>query len=367
MRSKIGLVLLLLVIGIVVVFAAFNRGKSPTGNGGAFTPGQPLTELKGYIGSEKVSLLKDEEILNILRSKYGINVKADKRGSIELVEADHAGIDFLWPSNDIAVNIYKQKNPNASAETIFNSPIVIYSWDKVTQVLMKQKIVAMQNNTYYVVDTKKLLRLMEAGTKWEAIGLPELHGKVQVFSSNPNKSSSGNLFAALMTGILTDGDSADKTKLQTSLPTIKKFFDMQGFMKENSKDMFDEFVSRGMGNKQLVIGYEAQLIEQNLENPTRMANSAQKIVTLYPRPTVWSAHTLIALNENGKKLAEALKDEKIQEIAWKKHGFRSATGASNDPANVGVPGIPASVDNIIQLPNPGTMRQVMETIAGNAN
>ena len=145
---------------------------------------------------------------------------------------------------------------------------------------------------------------------------------------------------------------------------LKRFFDKQGLMRESSKDLFEEFLSRGMGNKQLVIGYEAQLVEYNIENPQAMANRQNAVRTLYPRPTVWSAHPLIALTGNAKRLVTALKDPQIQDIAWRKHGFRSATGATNDPKAAGVAGIPATIDNIVQLPAPGVMQTIENKIKG---
>ena len=135
-------------------------------------------------------------------------------------------------------------------------------------------------------------------------------------------------------------------------------------MRESSKDLFDEYLSRGMGNKQLVIGYEAQLVEYNIVNPDAMKNRTNAVRTLYPQPTVWSAHPLISLTANGKKLVAALKDPQIQDIAWRKHGFRSATGAPNDPKALSVPGIPATIDNIVQLPSPAVMDKVTAKIEG---
>jgi hypothetical protein len=214
------------------------------------------------------------------------------------------------------------------------------------------------------VDFKKLVDLMDKEATWQSLGLDLLHGKVLVYSTDPDKSSSGNLFAALLADSLTGDDPSNEGKLKSALPTIRRFFDKQGLMKESSKDLFEEFLSRGMGNKPLIIGYEAQLIEYNLDNPQAMANRQNTVRTLYPRPTVWSAHPLIALNSNAKRLVTALQDPQIQDLAWRKHGFRSATGAANDPRAVGIPGIPAAIDNIVQTPSSSVMQTVQNAIAG---
>ena len=365
MRAKIGITILIGVILIVVGFSLFGRGKGDVNGGvGPMPPSGDRIALKGLVGGEKMNFVQDPDVINILQSKYGITVDAEKRGSIEMVTEDTAGKDFLWPSNEIALNLFKQKNPSAGAETIFNSPIVIYSWDKVTDVLIRAGVVKVANGAYFIVDTRKLVGMMDSGTTWAALGLDQLHGKVLIYSTDPAKSSSGQLFSALLAATLTGDDVSDRKKLDVALPKIKRFFDNQGLMRESSKDLFDEFLSRGMGNKQLTIGYEAQLIEFNVENSSAGSSRQNAVRTLYPRPTVWSAHPVITLNANARRLVTALKDPEIQDIAWRMHGFRSATGAPNDPKSAGVSGIPATIDNIVQLPAPAIMQTIQNKIEG---
>ena len=47
--------------------------------------------------------------------------------------------DCLWPSDDVAELIYNDRPDKkvVREETIFYSPLVIYSWDEVTDALMK--------------------------------------------------------------------------------------------------------------------------------------------------------------------------------------------------------------------------------------
>ena len=367
MRARIGIVILILVIAVVVGFSLVSRRGGPTGvpggPEGATSSGERVT-LKGLVGGEKINLLQDPDITRILRDKYGILVQADKRGSVEMVQGDTAGVDFLWPSNEIALNLYKQKHPTVGADTLFNSPLVIYSWDKVTEALVMAKVVKLETGAYYIVDFRKLVDLMDKGASWQSLGLDQLHGKVLIYSTDPGKSSSGQLFSALLADSLTNDDVSDPRKVKAVLPAIKRLFDQQGLMLESSKDLFEQFLSRGMGNKQLVVGYEAQLVEYDIDNPQGMSSRQNAVRTLYPRPTVWSAHPLIALSANAKRLSAAMKDPQIQDIAWRRHGFRSATGAPNDPKAVQVPGIPATIDNIVQLPAPAVMQTIENKIEG---
>jgi hypothetical protein len=80
------------------------------------------------------------------------------------------------------------------------------------------------------------------------------------------------------------------------------------------------------------VGYENQLVEYSLAHQAQQDLLRRQIVLLYPRPTVWSSHALIALTPNGGRLLDALRDDDLQQLAWSHHGFRSGLmGVQNDP------------------------------------
>jgi hypothetical protein len=49
------------------------------------------------------------------------------------------------------------------------------------------------------------------------------------------------------------------------------------------------------------------------------------IATRYPEPTIFNDHLILALTQASKKLIQAVEDDAVQDIAWKKYGFRSET------------------------------------------
>lgn len=113
------------------------------------------------------------------------------------------------------------------------------------------------------------------------------------------------------------------------------------------------------------MGYEAQLVEFSIENAQYREMLRKEITTLYPRPTVWSAHPLIALTPNGERLLEALQDRDVQRLAWEKHGFRSGLmGVQNDPKVLQVTGVPATIENVINLPTPQVMERIIAALSG---
>lgn len=52
---------------------------------------QTVTEIKGYVGGEKIGLLEDEEVQDILRDRYRLVIDYAKAGSIDMVTDDAEG------------------------------------------------------------------------------------------------------------------------------------------------------------------------------------------------------------------------------------------------------------------------------------
>ena len=381
MKRFAGLLILLAVIAAVVVLYMRNGQRSAVSGGtvpvtGAVSsPGvvgiDPATDanapsslihLKGLIGGEKTGLLKDPDVVQILRDKYHLEVEADKRGSLEMVQGDQpADRDFLWPSSQVALDLFKSSGkPMARAEIILNSPLVLYSWEPVTEALIRKRIVEKKNGSFYIVDFPKLVDAINKGITWKDLELPQLYGRVVVYSTDPTLSNSGNMFAGLLANTLNKGQVATEDSLMKTLPDLKKFFDDQGYMEQSSDTIFRQFLNKGMGDKGIIVGYEAQIIEYGREDDPRFKSRQKEIRLLYPQPTVWSSHPLIALTPNGARLIDALQDPDIQRIAWQNHGFRSANGAQNDVKALNLPGIPPTIENVVPMPRFKVMEKILE-------
>jgi hypothetical protein len=145
---------------------------------------------------------------------------------------------------------------------------------------------------------------------------------------------------------------------------VKTYFDNQGFMEQSSDTIFRQFLNKGMGDKPIIVGYEAQLLEYSVENGEELKRRKEPVRMLYPKPTVWSSHPLIAINENGRRLIAALQDKDIQKLAWERHGFRSASGAENDTKVFVVEGVPETIDNVIPLPASREMKTILQALGG---
>lgn len=149
---RAGLALLILVMAIVLGYRALVRPASPGAAPGGGDGAGAVATVRGTIGGEKAGFLRDPDVARVLREPYRITVDPDRAGSIEMVTEDSAGRDFLWPSSQVALELYrKHAGKQAKAEVIFNSPLVLYSRQLVAEALVRNGIVRKVNETYYVV------------------------------------------------------------------------------------------------------------------------------------------------------------------------------------------------------------------------
>jgi hypothetical protein len=352
-RNLMGLAALVLIIAGIVAYRLIAVGPAAT------------VLLKGYVGGEKAGLLQNEKVLSILARKYKVRLDWSKAGSMEMVRDSVQKADFLWPSSEVALAYYKMQHGNlAKSEIIFNSPIVIYSWDIVADALARQKIVTSRDGIYYITDLPRLVELAVDGKKWSDIGLSQLYGKVTITSTDPNKSNSGAMFAGLLASVLC-GDVTDSANLACVLPKIKSYFLSLGYMEHSSGDLFQQYLSTGVGAKPMIVGYESQIIEFSMQNAAQWPTVKTKVRILYPEPTVWSAHPLIMQSPKAEALKNALLDPEVQKISWEQHGFRTGMmGAQNDPKLLSVVGIPAQITKVIPMPSPGIMDRILNSIQG---
>jgi hypothetical protein len=157
----------------------------------------------------------------------------------------------------------------------------------------------------------------------------------------------------------------DTVSLPKVLPQVTRFFGRLGYLQHSSGDLFTQFLQQGMGSYPMIAGYESQLLEFAAENPTYRETLRSEITTLYPRPTVWSSHPLIALTDNGVRLLVALQDPEVQRLAWENHGFRSALpGVVSDPKRLPLPGVPAQIEAVMPMPRLPVMEQIIAKIEG---
>jgi hypothetical protein len=359
-RTRLAGISLLLVIVAVGIGVWLFNGKS-----GALGTDK-ITVVNGFIGSEKEQFFQDPEIINLLDKKFHLRVNVQKAGSLEMLHADTSKSDFLFPSSDSVLDMFKQQRGKelVKSNTIFTTPIVFDTSKDVLDAWLAKGI-ATKAGEHYTVDMTKLNDLMFKKVKWSDIGLPQYFGTVSVVATDPNKSNSGSQFAALLANTL-NGDVVDAQTVSSVIPVLKSYFARLGFMESSTGLLFESYtraLKNGIGDKPVIAAYESLMIEYAKSYPDEWAAVKDKAHMIYPVPTVWSAQPLIALNDKGVLLMEALQDQEIQRLAWEKHGFRSGvSGVANDPSGLAVLGIPPTIGSIVPMPATSVMDQLLQAL-----
>ncbi|MBK8160003.1 MAG: substrate-binding domain-containing protein [Rhodospirillaceae bacterium] len=328
-------------------------------------------QLFGFIGGEKKQLLSNERVKALLADKFGLALDARQAGSVEMVREEALLAQkpqFLWPSSDVMVELAKQSKVKIQrSQVIVNSPIVIYSWEPVAQGLMKAGIVTQDRGNYYITETKRLLQAHIDGGSWASVNVPELYGKLRILSTDPNRSNSGFMFAGLAADILND-DVATLGSVGRDRDMLNTIFRRMGFMAPSSGKLFEDYLVGGMGAYPLVVGYESQLLEWSLADPGRWERVRQsggpQPVMLYPTPTVFSAHPLIAVAPEALTLIDALQSDDFLGIAWTEHGFRGPLGAVDGAAHAASGfTIPQTLTAIVPMPDADVMLSLTAELA----
>ena len=359
-RKILGVLILAVIVLGGAAYQIFIRGDRDS----ADILGRRGVVVSGYIGSEKSNLLDDPKVVAALLKSGGLKTDYQKAGSIEMLDLDFAGKDFLWPSSQVALELYKLRGGTGKSAILLNSPIVLYSWDIVVDALTTVGIAEQRGDVYFIQDLPALIRLVLDGTPWSRIGLDRLYGKVTVISTDPNKSNSGSMFAGLVANLLA-GDVVTERSLPEVLPSVVVFFEKLGLMENSTGILFERYVTQGVGSYPIIVGYENQLVEFALGNPEIWKTLKDRMRILYPLPTVWSSHPMIALTDRGSRLIEAASEPKFQALAWEQHGFRSGIpGIQNDPAIFKIAGIPQSIDQVMPMPAPAVVERILAGIRG---
>lgn len=318
-------------------------------------------------GGGKEDFISDPDVINILEKKYGLNVVFDSwsngktvtkpliRESVGLgnqdiidkindgenVSINTSGVtkyDALFTSDQRFYDYYKLSPDSSKGESdryavldgglALYTPIVIYSWKDVADKLTNQEIVSKgDDGIYYITDMNKLINYILDGKSWNDIGISDLYGKVNIASTDPVSSSPGATYYGLLLSILSNGDINDQN-IEENLSKLKSFYQKSGYMNNTPADLFERYLKTGMGGEPMIVDYEKSLIEFAISNPNGYKQVKDDMVMLYPKPTIWNTHCLAAFSKSGLKLYKALQDEEIQNIAWKKYGYRTGFAGS---------------------------------------
>ncbi len=391
-KQIIGIVIFVVLILAIIGYKAFSD------SGGDIVDGK-LTTVYVATGGGKEDFLADEDVVKILRKKYKLNVVFDNWSNGKTVQLplirESVGLGNATIANDIASGNtsytihsegvstydalftsdqrfydYYKLFPNKEAgeadrysvkggSLTLNTPIVIYSWQKIVDALMNEGIVTESEGVYYISDMNKLMTYILEGKGWSDIGLPELYGKINIASTDPVTSSPGATYYGLLLSTLSEGQVTDEN-IMDNLPKLKQFYIKSGYMNNTPADLFERYLKTGMGGQPMIVDYEKSIIDFANSNPDGFEQVKNDIRILYPSPTIWNSHCYAYFTDNGKKLYEAFDDKEIQQIAWERYGFRTGiTGGSYDVSSIGI-GVPQTITSTVSSLKMSVYNQLIE-------
>ena len=376
-KKIIGVLIFVALIGAIVLFKFLStEGGILDGN---------LTTIYVATGGGKEDFLKDEEVLSILRKKYKLNVVFDTwsnsktiskpliretigLGNRDIINRIEQGEEFtinsegvtkydaLFTSDIRYYDYYKEHPKDGEPERYnvlgggltLNTPIVFYSWDKIVDALINHGIAEENDGIYYVKDMDLLVDYILNGKKWSELGVEnDIYGNMTISSVDPVKSSPGATYYGLLLSILSRGEITEDN-INNNMPKLKDLYVRSGNMHFSPADLFQEYLRTGMGAQKIIVDYEKSIIDFSNTNPKGFEQVKDRIRVLYPKPTSWNNHCYMYFTENGEKLYKAFEEnERIQQIAWEKYGFRTGiTGGKYDVSKIGIP-IPQEITSTV--------------------
>ena len=368
-KSKIiGIIIFILLIAAIIVIK-FITDKDTSAND------KNLTTVYVATGGGKESFIADEDVVKIMREKYGLNIVYDTWSNGKLIknplvrEDKVTKYDAMFTSDQRFYDYYKlpadTQAGEASRYTVLNggltlnTPMVIYSWADVVDSLIKEKIVTETDGVYYITDMDKLLDYILQGKEWSDIGLPKLYGNLNIASTDPVTSSPGTTYYGLLLSIMCKSQVTTESTEQ-NLPKLKEFYIKSGYMNNTPADLFELYLKTGMGGKPMIVDYEKSIINFANSNPDAYAQIKDNMRILYPTPTIWNSHCIATFTENGNKFYKAFEDSEIQQIAWSKYGFRTGvTGGSYDVSQFGI-GLPQAITSTVSGLKMDTYNRIIE-------
>lgn len=322
------------VVLIVVAVVLVTRG----GTGQAGSGCEATTTVRGVIGSEKEAYFEDQRVTDRLAC-LGFRVEVDASGSRDMVQAlrRDSGYAFAFPSSTATAAKIQQDLHVDEKIALFSTPMVVATFTPIVDLLRGEGVIQKASDGSQVVDVAALLELTKAGRTWESIpGNTAYPARKTILLSttDPLDSNSAIMYLSIASQVA-NGGAIVTTDAQVDkvLPDLCRLIADQGDKPETSQVLFDNYLVYRMNRTPMALVYESQYVTK-----APAPELPPDAVKLFPRPTVYSRHTLIPMNANGERLGKALRDDPELVRLAVEHGFRPqkpvAGQESDQPADV---------------------------------
>jgi hypothetical protein len=310
-----------LVAGVVLIIVAAvvvtRRGAESAGD--CRTP----VAVRGVIGSEKESFLRDQRVTERLGC-LGFTVEVDSRGSRDmldtLAQGDH-GYAFAFPGSTPAAEKIMTSLGTSEKIPLFSTPMVVATFRPIVTLLEEEGVIQKAADGTDVVDVAALLEFARAGKRWDQLAgnsAYPVRKTILLSTTDPQDSNSAIMYLSIASQVANDGAIVTtEQQLQKVLPDLCSLIYDQGGKPDTSQVLVNDYLVGGMGRIPMGLIYEAQYVTRAPAPPL-----AEDSVMLFPRPTIYSRHTLIPLTPDGAAVGKALRDDPELVRLAAEHGFR---------------------------------------------
>jgi hypothetical protein len=284
--------------------------------------GGEVTDVRGVIGSEKEAFFADQRVRDRLACA-GLRVTVDSRGSREMVLAlKENGYGFAFPGSTPAAQKIMDELKLTESFTPFSSPMAVATFKPIVDVLTRAGVIG-RSGDRDVVDVAALVGLARKSTAWDQLpGNTEYPQRKTVLlrTTDPQDSNSAIMFLSIVSHVA-NGGSVVTTPEQVGklLPDLCRLIFDQGDKPETSQVLFNYYLVDGIGRIPLALVYEAQFVA---EAPGQKPGLSDDMVLMFPKPTVYSRHTLIPMTDAGRRVGQALREDRELARLAAEHGFR---------------------------------------------
>lgn len=359
MRRLLGPILSLLLIGGVGIGIWFSASS-------AFQARQVVT-IRGLIGSEKEEFFRDERVIAALRRNQ-LEVNIEKAGSREIsAKLSEGEYDFGFPAGVPAAEKIRFEHSGSKAYDVFFTPMAVASWKPIADILVANGI-AKNEGAYYTLDMAKYLDLVAREVRWSDLTNNEAYNvnkRVLITSTDIRRSNSAAMYLALSSYVLNGNRIVQSGYSNELVSQLERLFFEQGFTEYSSEAPFEDYLVMGMGKAPMVMIYEAQFITQTVRASSTLSSD---MVLVYPEPSIFTKHILVAFTPGAERLGEALEnDEELQKLAIE-YGLRNSNIAYQrefwEQHNIQ---LPQNLINVIEPPTYEVVEGIIQQIEAKYN
>lgn len=316
-------------------------------------------KLEIAVSSSATDVLSNNKVRDILKDKYKVSVKETYYSDNELIKkelltnnkkiyngiifGDKKYLDYYKTPANISLG-EKERDTVKTSYSFLTTPLVIYTWDSILNVLVEKGIVSEVSGTYYITNMNDFLELISGNNKWSDIGL-NIEGNINVETESLKPYNSAAAFYELLLLSISNGDLSENN-LNQVLSDFNEIYSKKNFLSSSDSDLFDLFLRLGINSKPMIAGYESEIIKFSNEYPEVYATLKDKVKILYPASTIMSSYPIATLDDDGA-LVKSFDDKEIQEIILKEYGLRVDNGTVNYDVSTLNVSIPATIKNSV--------------------